>query len=672
MRGNMNGSCLKRNGRYSKGVWQMSSLYEEEKLEKTYDSRLMIRLLQYARPYLLIITLCIVMLGLIAAADLAQPYVFKIAIDDHLIYTEKMYELTEDSAPLIEAYGPGDTIRVVREEGQLYIQPDRQGNRFELNEEAVSALRRQDFHDILFLVFILLLILLAGFLLNFLQVYLLNYISNKIIFTIRHELFSHLQGMSLTFFDKQPVGRLVTRITNDTETLHEMYTSVLVNLFKDLFLLLGIVIILMRLNFRLAMVTFSLLPLVLIATWYFRSRVREAYRDVRLKLARINSSLNENLSGMRTIHVFSRESQQFDQFDHLNRAYRQANENENRISSVFRPFVELIGSLALAAVIYYGGRQYMTGVIEFGVLFAFINYIRQFFQPINNLTEKYNILQSAMASSERIFQLMDRQPDIVDQQDAIEIGNLSGKIDFDHVWFAYKEDEWILKDITFSINPGESIAFVGATGAGKTSLINLLARFYDIQKGRILVDGIDIREIKQKDLRRQIGIVLQDVFLFSATIAENIALNQPGMTREQTILTAREVNADTFIQKLSRGYDQMVMERGSNFSTGQQQLISFARTLAADPSILILDEATAHIDAETEALIQQAIPRLMAGRTTIAIAHRLSTIQHCDRIIVLNHGEIVESGTHQELLKKRGYYYRLYQLQYQQKEAAGQ
>lgn len=646
----------------------MNGFHEEEKLEKTYDSRLMMRLLAYARPHLVLIVVCIVLLGLIAATDLAQPYLFKVAIDDHLNYTEKTYVLDEAGAEMFDDLVPGDEATALRQEGQLYrVLED--GSLLILDETAATYLRREDFSAIMQLGFLLLMILLAGLLMNFLQVYLLNYASNRIVMTIRHELFAHLQRMSVAFFDRQPVGRLVTRVTNDTETLHEMYTSVLVNLFKDLFLLIGIVLIMMRLNLQLALISFSLLPLVLLATWFFRSRVREAYRDVRLRLAKINTSLNENLSGMRTIHVFRREEQQFTVFDAANKEYLEANEKENRISSVFRPAVEMIGSLALAMVIYFGGRQVMTGRIEFGVLFAFINYIRQFFQPINNLTEKYNILQSAMASSERIFQLMDRQPEIADAPAAKSIDHLSGRIAFDHVWFAYKEDEWVLKDITFTVNPGESIAFVGATGAGKTSLIHLMARFYDIQQGRILLDGMDLQELRQEDLRRQIGIVLQDVFLFSGTVADNITLNHPEMTRQALIETAREVNAHTFLEKLPLGYDQPVMERGNNFSTGQQQLIAFARTLAADPSILILDEATAHIDAETEALIQQAIPRLMKGRTTIAIAHRLSTIQHCDRIIVLHRGEIVETGTHQELLKNRGYYFRLYQLQVHAAEA---
>lgn len=640
----------------------MNEFHEEEKLEKTYDSRLMVRLLRYARPYLAIILLCIVLLGLIAATDLAQPYIFKVAIDDHLYYAEKTYVLDEETVQYFDGYTVDDEVTVFREERRLFYTTD-DGLRTPLSENTVTALRQEDHQKVVELAFLLVMILLAGLLLNFLQVYLLNYASNRIIMTIRHQIFAHLQRLSQSFFDKQPVGRLVTRVTNDTETLHEMYTSVLVNLFKDVFLLLGIVVIMVRLDVRLALVSFSLIPLVLLATWFFRSRVREAYREVRLRMAKINTSLNENLSGVRTIHVYRQENQQFKQFDSINQSNLAANEKENKISSIFRPMVDLIGSLALALVIYFGGHQVLAGRIEFGVLFAFINYIRQFFQPINNLTEKYNILQSAMASSERIFQLMDKQPEIQDSPVAQTVDSLTGQVSFDHVWFAYNKDEWVLKDIHFSVNPGESIAFVGATGAGKTSLIHLIARFYDIQKGNIRLDGVDIRDLRQEDLRRQIGIVLQDVFLFSGSVADNISLNQGDLNREQITAIAKEVNAHTFIERLPQGYDQPVMERGSNFSTGQQQLISFARTLAANPSILVLDEATAHIDAETEDLIQKSIPRLMEGRTTIAIAHRLSTIQHCDRIIVLHRGEIVETGTHQDLLKKRGYYYRLYQLQ---------
>lgn len=645
----------------------MNEFHDEDKLEKTYDGRLMVRLLSYTRPYLMIIITCIVLLGFIAATDLAQPYLFKIAIDDHLNFSVKTYVLDEETAGFLDQYNAGDHITILRQDGQRYLLTH-QGERQLLEEEAASAFRQEDHQAVVQLAFLLTMILLAGLLMNILQVYLLNYTSNKIIMTIRHQLFSHLQGMSQSFFDRQPVGRLVTRVTNDTETLHEMYTSVLVNLFKDVFLLLGIVVIMVRLDLRLALVSFSLVPLVLIATWFFRSRVRQVYRDVRLHMASINTSLNENLSGMRTIHVFAQENQQLKRFDQINKAYLVANERENQMSSVFRPTVEMIGSMALALVLYFGGHQVLAGRIEFGVLFAFISYIRQFFQPINNLTEKYNILQSAMASSERIFQLMDKKPDIVDSPDALAVKSLTGEITFDHVWFAYKEEEWVLKDIVFHVKPGESVAFVGATGAGKTSLIHLIARFYDIQRGSIKLDGMDLRSLKQDNVRQQIGFVLQDVFLFSGTVAENIGLNQHGLTREQIQSIAKEVNAHTFIEKLPQGYDEQVMERGRNFSTGQQQLISFARTLAANPSILVLDEATAHIDAETEDLIQKAIPLLMEGRTTIAIAHRLSTIQHCDRIIVLQRGEIVETGTHQELLKKRGYYYRLYQLQVQSSE----
>ncbi len=644
----------------------MSSYFEEEKLEKNYDSVLMRRLLRYARPHLLMLIVAVVLLAFTAVAELAQPYLFKIAIDDHINYTEKEYTLDEDQAVYFDHQDSGDSIKVLRQEGHFYLHSVAEENM--LSESQIQTLRSEDSRSVLNLGFLLMGIFFAAFFVNFAQVYILNYASNKIVYAIRHDLFSHLQKMSLSFFDEQPVGRLVTRVTNDTETLYEMYTSVLVNLFKDLFLLLGIVIVMLSLNRQLALITFSMIPVILMASYFFRAKIREAYREVRIRLARVNASLNENISGIRTTHVFKREIQQRHSFQALNQELLKANERENFISSIFRPGVELISSLAMALVIYFGGGLVMDQMIEFGVLFAFINYIRQFFQPINNLTEKYNILQSAMASSERIFQLMDRSPAIDDKPDAYRPEMIKGKIEFKNVWFAYKDDEWILKNVSFKVKPGESIAFVGATGAGKTSIINVLARFYDIQHGNILIDGVDIREYSQESLRRHIGIVQQDVFLFSGSIADNISLNQEYGSDVQIENIAREVNAHHFIEKLPQKYHHQVLERGNNFSTGQQQLISFARTLASDPSILILDEATAHIDAETESLIQLAIPRLMKGRTTFAIAHRLSTIQHCNQIIVLHRGGIVEKGHHQELLKQRGYYHKLYQLQYQSNE----
>ncbi|RQD69711.1 MAG: ABC transporter ATP-binding protein [Tindallia sp. MSAO_Bac2] len=646
----------------------LNSYFEEEKLEKTYDGELMKRLLSYARPHVIMLLAAIILLAFTAIAELAQPYLFKIAIDDHINYSEKSFVLDQSQAAHFDSLEPGDTAHILREDRQFYL--GHVSEETKLSEEQIQVVRSEDSRSVLNIGFVLMGVFFVAFFVNFGQVYILNYASNKIVYAIRHDLFSHLQRMSVSFFDEQPVGRLVTRVTNDTETLYEMYTSVLVNLFKDLFLLIGIIVVMLSLNLQLALITFSMIPVILMASYFFRSKVREAYREVRTKLAKVNASLNENLSGMRTIHVFKREQQQYQHFQNLNNHLLKANERENFISSIFRPGVELISSLAMALIIYFGGGLVMDQMIEFGVLFAFINYIRQFFQPINNLTEKYNILQSAMASSERIFQLMDRSPSITDKPDAYSPQNIEGKIEFKNVWFAYKEKDWILKDVSFKVEPGQSIAFVGATGAGKTSVINVLSRFYDIQHGSILIDDVDIREYSQDSLRKHIGMVQQDVFLFSGSIAENISLNEKKLSLAQIEDTAREVNAHQFIDLLPNKYEHQVLERGNNFSTGQQQLISFARTLAFDPSILILDEATAHIDAETEELIQQAIPRLMNKRTTIAIAHRLSTIQHCDQILVLHHGKIVEQGIHQELLKRKGYYHKLYRLQYQTQKRA--
>ena len=587
----------------------MDNIQQEEVLGKAYDSKLMGRLLKYAIPYWHWLLLCVVLLMAIAGIELAQPYIIKIAIDKYIV-----------------------------------------GN------EGIEGLKQL---SLLYLVVVIL-----GFLINFIQVYLLNFASNKIIYNIREQLFSHIQNMSLSFFDKNPVGRLVTRVTNDTDTLHEMYTSVLVNLFKDVFLLLGIVFILMKLNIKFALLSFSVIPLVLLASAIFRLKIRDAYREVRVKLAKINSSLNENITGMKTIHVYRRELQQLKKFNETNNELLVANNKEIFIFAVFRPSMEILRSLGIAIIIWYGGGQVLKQNIQFGVLFAFINYIKLFFQPINDLTEKYNILQSAMASSERIFALLDQKPDIKEAYLPRRIKEFKGEIEFRNVWFAYKGEDWVLKDINFKVSPGESIAFVGATGAGKSSIINLISRFYEIQKGEILIDGINIKELPLEDLRRNIGIVLQDVFIFTGSVRENIILNNHEIPDEKLLAAAKYVNAHSFIEKLPQQYDEAIMERGSNLSTGQRQLLAFARALVFEPSILILDEATSNIDTETEELIQDAIGKLIKGRTSIAIAHRLSTIQNCDKIIVLHKGEIREVGNHQSLLQREGIYYKLYQLQY--------
>lgn len=684
----------------------MDNMQQEEKLGKAYDSKLMARLLKYAKPYWVAMALCIILLIVIAVIDLAQPYIIKIAIDDYInVYEKPIYVYSE--APTSMTYIEFDNlyyvkeinydgragniaiVQLLRHQGTDYIvgsnisledyeiQEDPTGEyRLEVNGDSASlrplssaevkVFRKKDVAQIQRLSLIYLAIIALGFVFNYIQVYILNHTSNKIVYNIRQELFSHLQRMSLSFFDKNPVGRLVTRVTNDTETLYEMYTGVLVNLFKDLFLLLGIVFIMLRMNVKLALLSFAVIPIILISAAIFRLKIRDAYRDVRIKLAKINSSLNENFTGMKTIHSFSREEQQFNSFDNNNHELMKANQREIFIFSIFRPSMEVIKSLGIALLIWYGGGQLLRQGIEFGVLIAFISYLKRFFQPINDLTEKYNILQSAMASSERIFQLMDKDTDIPEPTEPIFPEVFKGEIEFKNVWFAYKDEDWVLRDISFIIKPGESVAFVGATGAGKSSIINLIGRFYDIQKGEILIDGINIKNYPLTELRRRIGIVLQDVFMFTGSIKDNIVLNNTSIDEKKIFEMSKYVNAHSFIEKLPQKYDEPVMERGANLSTGQRQLLAFARALVYNPSILILDEATSNIDTETEHLIQDAILKLIKGRTTIAIAHRLSTIQTCNKIIVLHKGKIREMGDHQQLLKNEGMYYNLYQLQYKE------
>lgn len=687
----------------------MDNINNEEILGKAYDSRLMKRLLTYAKPYWAWLLICILLLMVIAGIDLAGPYLVKVAIDEHInVYDRpiavfetlpiendaiefdgKYYvtkkkntvNINEDSEQIAQLakvdrdtflvngyFGVNDdTVSILERDGTYtLIKEDKSFIARKLTTDEIKLFRAKDVYSIQRLGLYYLAIIVIGFMLNYIQVYILNYTSNKIVFNIRKELFTHLESMSLSFFDKNPVGRLVTRVTNDTETLQEMYSAVLVNLFKDLFLIVGIILIMVRMNFKLALLSLSVVPVILIITSIFRVKIRKVYREVRVKLARINSTLNENFTGMKTVHIFKREIQQAKEFDQINKEYLEANKKEILIFSIFRPSMEIIRSLGIAFIIWYGGGGVIRQVIEFGVIIAFIDYLKQFFQPINDLTEKYNILQSAMASSERIFALLDSKADIITPEIPTQIEKLSGTIEFKHVWFAYNNEDWVLKDVSFKINTGESVAFVGATGAGKSSIINLISRFYDIQKGQILIDGIDIKELSLDSLRKNIGIVLQDVFMFSGTIKDNIALNNEHISDEKIVEIAKYVNAHHFIEKLPQKYGEPVMERGSTLSSGQRQLLAFARALAFDPAILVLDEATSNIDTETEELIQDAVVKLIKGRTSIAIAHRLSTIQNCNKIMVLHKGHLREVGNHQELLEKEGIYFKLYQLQYKE------
>ncbi|MCZ6508804.1 MAG: ABC transporter ATP-binding protein [Acidobacteria bacterium] len=493
----------------------------------------------------------------------------------------------------------------------------------------------------------------------------------RIMADLREEIFAHLQRLSIAYFDRHPIGRLVTRVTNDVDALNELFTAGLVSIFGDVVLLGGIVLALFWLDWRLALATFAILPLLLGLSIWFKVRARQTYRRVRLKLARINSFLQEHLTGMSVVQLFGRERAAASDFGHINDEHRVANLQAIFYYAVYYPMVELITALGIGLILFYGGGKVMGGALSLGVLVAFLQYAQRFYQPLADLSEKYNILQSAIASSERVFGLLDTEPTIADVEDPWRPESIRGAVELDDVWFSYEEGEPVLRGVSFRLEPGETVAIVGHTGAGKSTLANLLLRFYDVDSGVVRIDGRDVRHWHLGDLRRAIGLVLQDVFLFSGTIADNIRLGEEGLGDAAVEEAAREVHAHEFIARLEGGYGAAVQERGSGLSVGQKQLIAFARALAFDPRILILDEATSSIDTETEQLIQRALGRLLAGRTNLVIAHRLSTIQHADRILVMHKGELREQGTHRELLAADGIYARLHQLQYRDTRSRG-
>jgi ATP-binding cassette subfamily B protein len=511
--------------------------------------------------------------------------------------------------------------------------------------------------------------LLAGFALAYLQTQIMQRVGQRIMLDLRMALFRHLQRLPVSYFDRQPVGRVMTRVTNDVDVLNELFTSGLVPFVGDLFALTGILIAMVKLNAELLVVAFSVLPLIVIVTLTFRAKVRRSFRDIRTRLARMNAFLNESLSGMSTVQVMNHEPRSDASFRELNAGHRDANLQAVFYHALFFPLLELVGALAVSLIVWYGGRQVMWTGITLGTLVAFIQYTQRFFRPISDMSEKYGILQQAMASSERIFELLDTAPDpSVAREGNVESApghrpRLHGRIEFDRVWFAYRDQEWVLRDVSFTVEPGETVALVGATGSGKTTLASLVFRFYEPQRGSIRLDGVDLRQHDARALRSRMGLVLQDVFLFSGTIASNLALADGALDREALERAARQAHAEEFVRRLPGGLDAEVRERGATLSTGQKQLLAFARTLAADPDVLVLDEATASVDSPTEALVQQALARLLEGRTCLVIAHRLSTIQDADRIVVLHRGEVREIGTHAELLERKGIYYRLYQLQ---------
>ncbi|MBK7867786.1 MAG: ABC transporter ATP-binding protein [Ignavibacteriales bacterium] len=585
---------------------------EDEILGKAYDAKLMKRLLGFVKPYKKYVILAILLNILVAGLGPLRPYLTKIAIDDK-IFNGDLHGLMLISVALI---------------GALVFQS----------------------------------------VIQYFLTYFTNLLGQKTILDLRDKLFRHTQKLSVSFFDRTPIGRMVTRVTNDVESLNELFTSGIVMVFSDIFIILWILGFMFFINWELALITLSVLPLLIYGTFLFRKKVRESYRDIRKYLARLNSYMQEHITGMGIVRLFNKEKAEAKKFAQINGDHRDENIRSVFYYAVFYPGVELISSAAIALIIWYGGGDVVQNKISLGVLFAFIQYTEMFFRPIRDLSEKYNIMQTAMASSERIFGLLDDQSFIKNPENPVPLDKVKGKIEFEKVNFAYNEDNLILKDISFVINPGETVAIVGATGAGKTSIINILTRFYDINSGRILVDGVDITKVDKRELRSKISIVLQDVFLFFGTIRSNIGMNNPGISDEKIVASAQHVGADRFIQNLPNQYDEEVKERGATLSVGQKQLISFARALAHDPSILILDEATSSVDTETENMIQTAIETLLEGRTAIVIAHRLSTIRNADKIMVMHKGEIKEMGSHEELLEKRGLYYKLYQLQYKDQE----
>jgi len=585
---------------------------DDEILGKAYDAKLMRRLLNYVKPYKKYVILAIMLNIIVAAIPSIRPLLSQIAVDDYIA--------------------------------------------------------NKDYNGLLFVCMALFGTLILQAVVQYFLTYYTEYMGQKIIYDLRVQIFSHVQKLALRFFDKTPVGRTVTRVTNDVDSLSEMFSSGIVQVFSDIFVIVWIFIFMFSMSWNLSLVVLIVIPFLFYATFLFRKKVRETYRDVRLHLARLNSYMQEHVTGMNVVQTFAKEKEELKKFSSINNDYKAANIRSVFYYAVFFPVVELLSAITFGLIIWYGGGEVVQSKLTLGVLLAFFQYTEMFWRPVRDLSEKYNILQAAMASSERIFKLLDNDTMIKDPELPVTLQNIRGEIEFKNVCFAYNPGEYVLKNVSFKINPGETIAIVGATGAGKTSIINILTRFYDIEKGSITLDGIDIRTLEKRDLRKYISIVLQDVFLFSGSIKTNINLGNSEITDEKIIEASKTVGAHKFISQLPNGYDEEVKEKGATLSVGQRQLISFARALAHDPQILILDEATSSVDTETEILIQKAIEQLLVGRTSIVIAHRLSTIQNADKIIVMHKGEVKETGTHQELLAKRGIYYRLYQLQYKDQE----
>lgn len=583
------------------------SSFTDDKTESSYRGSAMLRLLRYMKPYLGWFALCLALVLALTGFDLYRPMLIGNAIDS------------------FEAQGNYD---VIVETSVKYG-----------------------------------IVLLLSLLFNVTQTWVLQKTGQRIILTVRRELYAHIQSLSSRYFDLTPVGKLVTRVTNDVDALDEMYSGILVRLFRNVVKIIGLAAVMLVLDWQLALLSFLLLPVVAALTVLFRRIARKTYRVTRTKLTDLNTFLSENVSGMRIIQIFGREERKYEEFNDKSTSLFRAFYREMLVFAIFRPLIYILSVLSLMVVLGAGSRDVLGGVIPIGTLYVFAQYIQSFFEPIQELAEQFSTLQSSLASAEKIFTVMDEDALVPEKEDPVLLPEVKGRIEFDHVWFAYDNENYVLRDVSFVIEPGQSVAFVGATGAGKSSILNLIGRYYDIQQGHIYIDGVDIRDLSKKQLRSAIGQMQQDVFLFEGTIESNIRLYDKDVSMEEVKEAAEYVNASHFIEKLPQGYQEPVSERGSTFSAGERQLLSFARTLSHKPSILVMDEATANIDTETEMLIQEALEKLMKGRTTIMVAHRLSTIQHADCIMVMHKGKIRERGTHQELLAQNGIYRKLYELQ---------
>jgi ATP-binding cassette subfamily B multidrug efflux pump len=623
---------------------------DDDVVGKAYDSRLMGRLMTYLRPYKLQAIISLTAILLKAGSDVLGPYLTKVAVDRYMTARPSPHP-----AALTRWLSSNATVGVTQIAG-IYLGT-----------------------------------LVLSYLLEFVQTYLMQWTGQKVMFDMRSQIFRHIQSMHVSFFDRNPVGRLVTRLTSDVDALNEMFTSGVFAIFEDVFVLLLIVGIMLRMNWWLALIAFAVLPLILAVTRVFRKSVRESYRRIRSAIARINASTQEHVSGMSVVQFFNREQRSYEEFEAVNKQHMVAFKDAILAYALYYPAVELLSSVAIALVIWLGGNGVMRNAVSIGVLVAFIQYSQRFFRPIQDLSEKYNILQAAMAASERVFKLLDT-PAELQSPAAPRASDPSGRIEFQHVWFTYQRldaeqlariqraegpeqvaaasagVEWILKDVSFVVEPDQTAAIVGHTGAGKTTIIGLMMRFYEIQSGRVLINGVDVREQDVAKLRRHFGVVLQDPFLFTGTIAENIRLGSGWITDERMKAAAEEVNVGDFIRGLPLQFDEPLRERGNSLSTGQKQLINFARALAHDPRILVLDEATSSVDTDTEMRVRSALERMVQGRTSVIVAHRLSTVQQADRILVMHKGQLRELGTHQELLGQRGLYWKLYQLQYKDQE----